>query len=542
MKDHPMVPSGHRMKLVLAVIMFCWPSVAFSADWFVRQSCVNNGNGAASSCAVSPGSSGAWRGFSNITWGSISPGDRLNLVSGETYSPPLNIGASGTEGNPITITVSGAGTAVIDMNNIAGPVGVNFLGKEYVILDGVRGNRVAGVNTYGLKITNIASSGSTKSFCIYNSSALGVGGHNKVLHVECSGSSQAQPDDTTSGMFINSCFWEIAYNWVHSSTIPNLWWGTAISHLCLTPAASTNYDDDVVHHNQVEYMNDDGIRCGSNCSVYNNILKHFDSSGGSHADPVVIQSASYVAVYNNYIENSIGQNILLDNIWDSTCGHIRIYNNIINSDLAFGIVLDPSGGAGTAPVERGCVGSGGPVWDDVVIANNTIFNTSSAMIRVVNRGRATNLVVLNNIFGATTAANVRNVQLQSSTSLASSVAWDHNVYSTSNAHSHKVADWPAGVSHTLAELQALSPARELNGVYGVPVYVNPETADFHLAPNDVVARGKGINLTSMYPYLMKDKDGVQRSLASSWDIGAYGGFSGSTQNPRPLSPFNIRIQ
>ena len=534
------VRSSQRMKLVLVLIILCWATPAFAASWSVRQSCVHNGNGTASSCAKSPGAPGAWGGFSNIVWGSISPGDKLNLISGETYSPPLNVGASGSAGNPITITVTGGRTATIDMNNIAGLVGVNFLGHEYVTLDGVIGNRVAGDSIYGLKIINIASTGITKSFCVYNNAATGE--HNKVLHVECSGSSQAQPDDTTSGMFINRCLWEIAYNWVHSSAIPSLWWGTGISHLCGPTSPSTNYDNDTLHHNQVEYMNDDGIRCASNCSVYNNVLRHIDGAGGSHADALLIQSGSYSAVYNNYVENSGGQNIYIDNLYDSTCGHIRIYNNVINSNPGFGIVIDAEGGAGPAPAASGCTGSRASKWDHLVIANNTVYSTSASSIRTSGRGQSTNLVILNNIFGTNSDVSFRSLNLQSNTTFASDTSWDYNVYSTASAGYPTVAAIAPPSYSTLAQLQALSLARETNGMAGVPTYVNPEAANFHLASGDMIARGTGVNLTSTYPFLTADKDGAQRPLTGPWSVGAYEGVSGSTLSPPLAAPSNLSIR
>lgn len=509
-------------KVFLVFIILCCATPSFAANWFVRQSCANNGDGTASSCASGSGGAGSWKGFSNIAWNSVRAGDTINLLSGETYTPPLTVGKSGTIGMPITITVSGGGTATLDVAGVSGKAGINFGGNSYVTVDGVIGNQVEGQATYGIRIINIASSGTLNGYCVYENSG---GVHNKVMHIECSGSTQTAPDDNGGGMYIKDAYSEIAYNWIHSSISPSKWHGTGITHWGST--GSTNYTDGIVHHNQVEYMFDDGIRCGSNCSLYNNVVRHIDTSG--HSDSLLIQSGSYSAVYNNYVEGSGDQNIYLDNLYDSICGHIRIYNNVINSNPGFGLVIDSEGGAGPAPAITGCSGSGASMWNDVVIANNTFFSTSASSIRTSGRGTNTNLVILNNIYGIQSDGSYNNIDLQANTTFAGGVAWDYEVFSLKSANYPRVASWTN--NYTLAQLKALSPSREAHSNYADPLF----GGDFHLASTDTAATGKGINLASSYPFLVTDKDGVQRSLDGPWDLGAYKA-PGSTGTTPPAAP------
>ena len=90
---------------------------------------------------------------------------------------------------------------------------------------------------------------------------------------------------------------------------------------------------------------------------------------------------------------------------------------------------------------------------------------------------------------------------------------------------------------TLAQMRAMSPAREVNGRVGIPSYVSAAVNDYHLSPSDILAIGKGQNLTTTYPFLATDKDGNPRPSSGPWDVGAY--QSQSTVN-RPAPPTNVQ--
>jgi hypothetical protein len=525
------------LSCVMATVSFLCANSVSASNWYVRSgaACSVNGNGTTSSCAASAGAAGAWSGFSNIAWSSIAGGDSLFLNSGDTYVGTLGVGSSGSSGNPITISVTGGGTARINAN---GTNGINFNGHSYVTVDGAIGSPAfGGSTTMGISVTNIGASG----FCAYENSG---GHHFKLLHIECYGTSPgtSQPDDNRGGFYLSAGGSgkggvEVAYNYIHGPVQPafsNSKWGAT----CVTVWAATgtsNLTDNLQHDNRCDQVYNDGLRCAANCSIYHNEVSHVDASG--HSDSLLIQSGSYTAVYGNYVHDSYDQNIYFDNLFDSACGHVRIYNNIINSPGGHGgINIDPEGGAGTAGSGTGCVGSSA-AWDDVVIANNTFYQSSTYNVFWSGRGAVTNLAVLNNIFGQVSMGGGAwySIYLGSGPSFATGDRWDYNVYSTTSSGYPTIAHTSS--NYVLAGLQALIPAREAHGKTGSPSFTNPTSGDFHLTASDAVAKSAALNLALVYPFLQTDADGKQRSLTGAWDLGAYAVSSGSQLNP----PANLTV-
>lgn len=89
----------------------------------------------------------AWTSFSNIQWSSILPGDTLYISGGptsETYNGTLTVGASGSNGNYITIDVGAnspnpsghSGTVIIS----GGTVGINVGHRNYIWVNGLSGS------------------------------------------------------------------------------------------------------------------------------------------------------------------------------------------------------------------------------------------------------------------------------------------------------------------------------------------------------------------------------------------------------------------
>ena len=98
-----------KLKIFLIMMIFSTPGLA-GTSWYVKASCANNGNGISVSCAASPGGPGAWKNFSDISWGEITSGDSLLLVTGETWrNQSIFVGKSG-----VTVSVYGDGTTTID--------------------------------------------------------------------------------------------------------------------------------------------------------------------------------------------------------------------------------------------------------------------------------------------------------------------------------------------------------------------------------------------------------------------------------------------
>ena len=404
--------------------------------------------------------------------GKISAGDTVYLCG--TITSRLNVQASGSAGNIITITAA-AGGATLDMQSTSNFVAFSFNAFQYITVDGLTGDARSGNTTYPFRVINFApgASDSTPSFSFYANT--GGEGHLAIRHVEITGSGGSSSlTNQDGGVYLQVATVgdvEFSYNWIHGVNVGTKLNGTGVA--CWSATGTTSYTDGCnIHHNLIQYLQHDGIRVGSNASLHDNDITGVDGSG--HSDSLLCQSGNYCAIYNNYVYNSGDQNIYIDNLNNSSSGHLRIYNNVINSNPGFGVVIDAEGGASS-------------VWDDVVIANNTFYTQSASAIRVVSRGQVTNLAMLNNIFGTTSDISYRSVELPANTTITGASSWDYNIYSTASANYPQVAVWGAS-QYRLVQLQALSPVRETHGVVGVPTYVNAGAADFHLASGDTIAK------------------------------------------------------
>jgi hypothetical protein len=242
------------------------------------------------------------------------------------------------------------------------------------------------------------------------------------------------------------------------------------------------------------------------------VVKHVEGSG--HSDSLLLQSAGYSQVYNNYVEESADQNIYIDNLLNNQCAHIRIYNNVLNSDQGFGIILDPEGGVGSAgPSDSGCTGASVSL-DDVVIANNTFVIAQSAQTRKGRSNPITNTVIKNNIYGGGQTGGTLMSEIFNSipVSFLDANAWDYDVYA--GLSSTQITNF-SGSNQTLAQIQALGTPREVHGTMGSVIY----TGNFQLAPSDTAAKGQGVNLGATYPFLANMKDGTPRTVP--WNRGAF---------------------
>jgi hypothetical protein len=84
--------------LIFMLLLAIMSGSVMAANWYVDSS-ASGGNG------QSWGS--AWKSFSSIQWGSISPGDTVYISggsNGKTYSQELSVKTSGTSSAPVTIT------------------------------------------------------------------------------------------------------------------------------------------------------------------------------------------------------------------------------------------------------------------------------------------------------------------------------------------------------------------------------------------------------------------------------------------------------
>lgn len=492
-----------RLLVLLTVLLLPMPLAA--ADWYVRSSCGNDGDGTAEACAGAPAGVGPWNLFANISWGSINPGDTLFLVSGETYTEQMNIGASGTSGSPILITVSGVGTATIDAEDTRSR-GFSVGGQDWITIDGVRGNAVEDDFDYGIKIINLAAGGGGVHI---NTAPAGT--NIKVFRLDISGTQTTSTSDGQGGILFQGSganFYEIAFCWIHGLTADPASSRWAVTGMTIFNAESgVGYDNVLIHHNVVENIAHDGIKTSNNASIYNNVL-HKVWKAGTHADALLIQNGNHAKIYNNYVDGTAGQIIYFDQTGAGTKGDYWIYNNVLfNPDCSTNLNLDP---------EVGNI-------DGVNIFNNVFWESAATVLRGNGRGSnsVTNLRIVNNIFKQG-AGSARPVSLSTDNTFVDDDSFDHNIYVGYGA-GDDIVDWIDGTQKTLSELQALSPVREANGQLGTPDFVDSANGDFHLTASDTLAKDQGDDLSAFFT---ADLDGITRPQGSAWDVGAYEFVSG----------------
>ena len=484
-------------KFILSVLILLGLSTSLYAEsLYVRPAtgdCTYNGNGLASTCAAGAGQTGAWKGLTSVQWGagtsSVEAGDTLYLVGGLTYtltsSEYLRVGASGSSwSSPITITVYGSGAAVLDADDEQDSP-IYLQSNDYIIIDGVRGDAVAGDYDYGIKITNLeAGSGG-----IYQND-YGVPGYLQIKHVEISGSQQTGGDDQGAIRLGNGgADTEISYCYIHGPSSSQLWYVSGIDYWA--SPGGTSYTNKKIHHNKVMNVYHDGIKSDGNVSIYNNIVLNVEGSG--HSDSILVQSGGYAKIYNNYV-SSADQQIYLDQLAGSVA-HIYIYNNILNNAQGHGIIISTQGGD----------------LDDVRIYNNTIYATGSYCIWKDNEsGDLTNVHIVNNIFYSSGGGYYC---LWVNSPVGSIVELDYNIYGTNLGNAPDITDW-GGTKYTLAELVSNTSFGD-HSTYADPVF-NDAPSDLTLSASDTIARDRGQDLSA---YFTTDKDGNTRS--GTWDIGAY---------------------
>lgn len=110
-------------------------SPVVAASWYVDGALARSGDGTSWQRA--------WRSFANVKWAQLRPGDTLYVSGGKTakvYTTPLVVGASGADGQPITVTGgvdSGHDGKVILDGRMRQPSGVVLESAEHVVVRGL---------------------------------------------------------------------------------------------------------------------------------------------------------------------------------------------------------------------------------------------------------------------------------------------------------------------------------------------------------------------------------------------------------------------
>lgn len=346
------------------------------ADWYVDSTASGSNDGTSWA--------DAWESFADISWGSISPGDTLYISGGSTskiYAEKLTVGASGSDGNPITISIGQDeghnGTAILMP---ATDSGLWLGGKSYVTITGNYGGlkhiQITGCDTTGMEL-------------------YGAMHHIILEYLEIFENGDANNENgiTMQADNYNGRILELRYCSLHDNYQDEIF-------ITGPTDQGSMYGRILIHHNLIYNLNDDGLEaiCGG-IDFYNNVVYGRGSSGaGGHPDGVQIQKG-YTRVFNNIFHSfSDANSYIFIDLYNGEdpldAAHIRVYNNLIYQNVITGD-FDPL--RGIAFKLESTITS----VDDVIIANNTVVNTPAwGMTLTFNNldaAHMTGIKVLNNV-------------------------------------------------------------------------------------------------------------------------------------------------
>jgi len=515
--------------------MFSTP--AYASDWYVDNSVGSSGDGSSGS---------PWQNLSDIQWGTscpeskVCPGDTVNISGGavsQTYNEGLTIGTSGTAGNIITIKVwdtAGKNGKVI-ITNTSGYGIVQY--KSYITISGnIGGNRniqITGCNKSGIDFGANTQNAVVEYLEIDNNGTAGTSGADDGITFNFSSSNHA------------STKLEIRYCLIHDN------WQDGIHG---NGSVDSEYDQILIHHNELYNTYDDGIETGANSiSIYNNIVHGIISTpakGAGHPDGLVIMG-SYGKIYNNLLydfydplvvgnsNSMIYYNPGTDAVGETRCC-IRIYNNLgylSTSSARTGDVLRGM----EMSFQRQSVGSTYSSITDILVANNTFVNMDlnglSFYLTAANLeigATVSTIYFLNNIvhncsrLSGTTNSIELGGALSGSWTIGGygsgkSIEFDYNVVSPGTQGQSGVS--VKNTVYTYANFRAAN----TDPIFLPQANITSGTSDPLLDSNyklTITSPAKDIGV-SLLSYFTTDILGIIRPQGSAWDIGCFeytGGF------------------
>jgi hypothetical protein len=453
----------------------------------------------------------AWQSFADIQWSSINPGDYIYIsggLSSKTYSEQLAIGASGSSGLPITISVgqdNGHNGEVIITHDSHG---IYMSGKSYITIDGnYKGNR----NIY---VYNCGSDGIYVKGSNINNISL--------TYVEVGWNGDAKDEDgihveVTSYSYYPDPIIEISYCLIHDNYQDQI--------MALKPDHSiraTDYGAVIVHHNDIYNMNDDGFQaaCGG-IDFYENTVHGRVSHGSSgHADGIQFLGGDFTQIFNNEFYDSVNQNsdsnsyIFVDP-YSSTSraiANLKIYNNLIHetgtpapNEYLRGIAFKAESGINHV--------------SDILIANNIIVGTPAwgmtLTFNSLDSDNVNNVKVYNNILYNCYTLSGGQFMLMGSGSYTTGsegdgadVTIDYNNVNAGNQGKTTV--------NFKGSIYNYNNFRSASGCQDSEQIGDPDLDENHKPNAGSPAIDNGFDLSSYYT---TDRDGNPRIVP--WDIGAY---------------------
>jgi hypothetical protein len=508
--------------------------VCNATDWYVDNAASGSNSGTSWT--------NAWRGFSNIKWLSVLPGDTIYISGGpsgsrKTYAEKLSVGTSGKNGLPITISVgkdSGHNGTVRITGTSGGFVAVNISSKNWIVIDGQSG----GDGQQHIEITKGCDNCADMGIEV-----LGTSSNIKLryLYVHDIG---AIDNDYHCGINISvlSTNYAIGHEVSHCKVEKVI---DAINMGNSGGVKPSSYGDNSIHDCYISFY-DDGMQVSVSTDIYNNEIVRGQDVGQGHPDGIQIYG-SYVRIYNNYFHGFLDQpganaviyfepdggNNMNQNNNQPCC--YQVFNNVLNET-----------GTPNPSMWAIMLGWSDPDWtslSDIYILNNTIKGAFLGAIvdgwggTVLQKANVKNYFIMNNIFYS---ASNGGPMWAFSTPSGSTVDYGGlgsgaSIIVNNNAYVGTGSSQVGFGSryYTYNEWKNITGAQKM-GVTTLPS-LNPELKP--LIKNDPIV-GAGYDWSNLFN---TDKEGNPRP-SNFWTLGAYEYINLSVEpSTLPAAPLNLRI-
>ncbi|MCH7588965.1 MAG: right-handed parallel beta-helix repeat-containing protein [Chloroflexi bacterium] len=266
---------------------------------------------------------------------------------------------------------------------------------------------------------------------------------------------------------------------------------------------------------------------GIDVLIEGNLIQYDDSGGNTMDHGIYIHRGQRITVRNNRVIGSKGYGIHVYDEQKSSDPAVWAANPFFLKDIIIeGNIVSASQSRSGIIVAKGR-GGAYIALENITLRNNILFGNAlnGILIRNGDQVKVFNNTIYNN--GSSAIAI---------TGSSSTPAFDPSDVQVSN----NIISAPAGVSHIYVNSSGanivvnnnfydsgprISGASDPNAVLGNPLFVNPETQDFHLQEASP-AIDVGLTLAEV----PVDKDGVVRPQGSAFDMGAYE-FAGGGPTP-----------